>query len=133
MRTKSSINSIGFETGQTMGRINSSGSFKLKITKYIIGVDFYIVVSRSISLTDSFNTIIYLLLKQNGCHSVQSLCERCSLRNRQCPFRTPSTKAGTIPPRNTYYPQTDNKIERLNQTLKQYLRYFINYKQNNLI
>ena len=44
--------------------------FKRKATGYIIGVDFYIVTSRLISLTDSFNTIIYLLLKQNGCYSM---------------------------------------------------------------
>ena len=75
--------------------------FKWEATKYIIGVDFYIVASRSISLTDSFNTIVYLLPKQNLDHSVQSLRERCSLRDRQCTFRILSTKAGTIPPRNT--------------------------------
>ena len=26
-----------------------------------------------------------------------------------------------------YYPQTDRQTERVNQTLKQYLRYFYNY------
>ena len=28
-----------------------------------------------------------------------------------------------------YYPQTDGQIERMNQNSKQYLRMFINYKQ----
>ena len=37
--------------------------FKREATGYIIGVDFYVVASRSISLTDSFTTIVYLLLK----------------------------------------------------------------------
>ena len=30
-----------------------------------------------------------------------------------------------------FYSQTDKQIERLNQTLKQYLRAYINEKQNN--
>ena len=30
-----------------------------------------------------------------------------------------------------YYPQTDGQIKRLNQTLKQYLKHYINYIQNN--
>ena len=30
-----------------------------------------------------------------------------------------------------YYLQTDEQIKRLNQTLKQYLRQYINYIQNN--
>ena len=32
-----------------------------------------------------------------------------------------------------YYPQTDSQTKRLNQTLKQYLRYYINYVQNNQV
>ena len=30
-----------------------------------------------------------------------------------------------------YHPQIDGQIKRLNQTLEQYLRYYINYIQNN--
>ena len=30
-----------------------------------------------------------------------------------------------------YYPQIDGQIKRLNQTLKQYLKHYINYIQNN--
>ena len=30
-----------------------------------------------------------------------------------------------------YYPQMDRQIKRLNQILKQYLRHYINYIQNN--
>ena len=30
-----------------------------------------------------------------------------------------------------YYPQTDGQIKRLNQILKQYLKHYINYTQNN--
>ena len=99
--------------------------FEWEATRYIIGVDFYIVTLRLISLTDSFNTIVYLLLKQNGCHCVQSLYERCSLRNRQCPFRTWSTKAGTIPPRNilllyrlSFYPERILSILLLFSTVR---------------
>ena len=33
----------------------------------------------------------------------------------------------------TYHPQTDGKTERLNQTLEQYLRCFLNYKQDNWV
>ena len=32
-----------------------------------------------------------------------------------------------------YYPQTDGQIKRLNQTLEQYLRHYINYIQNNWV
>ena len=32
-----------------------------------------------------------------------------------------------------YYPQIDGQIERLNQTLEQYLKYYINHIQNNWI
>ena len=32
-----------------------------------------------------------------------------------------------------YYPQIDGQIKRLNQTLKQYLKYYINHTQNNQI
>ena len=32
-----------------------------------------------------------------------------------------------------YHPQTDGKTERLNQTLEQYLRCFLNYKQDNWV
>jgi hypothetical protein len=32
-----------------------------------------------------------------------------------------------------YYPQTNGQTERLNQTLKQYLRFYINYKQINWV
>ena len=63
MRTVSSVDNGGFETSQTVDKMNSLGSFKWKAIKYIIGVDFYIVVLRLISLTDSFNIIVYLLLK----------------------------------------------------------------------
>ena len=31
----------------------------------------------------------------------------------------------------TYYPQTDEQIERINQELEQYLRMYINHRQNN--
>ena len=31
----------------------------------------------------------------------------------------------------TYYPQIDSQTKRLNQTLKQYLRHYINHIQNN--
>ena len=30
-----------------------------------------------------------------------------------------------------YYPQTDRQIKKLNQTLEQYLKYYINHVQNN--
>ena len=62
--------------------------FEWEAIRYIIGVDFYIVTLRLISFTDSNTTIIYLLLKQDLDHSVQSLRERCSLRNRHDTFRT---------------------------------------------
>jgi hypothetical protein len=32
-----------------------------------------------------------------------------------------------------YYPETDGATKRLNQTLKQYLRHFVNYQQDNWI
>ena len=32
-----------------------------------------------------------------------------------------------------YYPQTDRQIKKLNQTLEQYLRHYINYIQNNWV
>ena len=32
-----------------------------------------------------------------------------------------------------YYPQTDGWIKRLNQTLEQYLRHYINYAENNQV
>jgi hypothetical protein len=32
-----------------------------------------------------------------------------------------------------YYPQINRQTERLNQTIKQYLRYYINYQQDNWI
>jgi hypothetical protein len=32
-----------------------------------------------------------------------------------------------------YYPQTDGQTERLNQTLEQYLRFYVNYEQDNWI
>ena len=53
------VNSVGFGIGRTMGRTNSLGSFEWEVTGYIIGVDFYIVVLRLISFTDSFNTICH--------------------------------------------------------------------------
>ena len=59
----SSVNNIGFGTERTMNRTNNLGSFKRKVTEYIISVDFYIVTLRLISLTDSFIVIIYFLLK----------------------------------------------------------------------
>ena len=31
----------------------------------------------------------------------------------------------------SFYPQTDGQTERTNQTLKQYLRGYVNYKQDN--
>jgi len=30
-----------------------------------------------------------------------------------------------------YHPQTDRQIERTNQELEQYLRIYVNYRQNN--
>ena len=59
----SSINSAGFGIKRTINRTSNLGSFKRKIIKYIIDVDFYIVTSRLIFFTDSFTIIIYLLLK----------------------------------------------------------------------
>jgi hypothetical protein len=32
-----------------------------------------------------------------------------------------------------YHPQTDEQTERLNQTMEQYLRYYVNYQQNNWV
>ena len=32
-----------------------------------------------------------------------------------------------------YHPQTDGQIERLNQTLEQYLRCYVNYEQNDWV
>jgi hypothetical protein len=32
-----------------------------------------------------------------------------------------------------YYPETDGVTERLNQTLEQYLRHFVNYQQDNWV
>ncbi len=33
----------------------------------------------------------------------------------------------------TFHPQTDRQIERFNQTIEQYLKYYINYNQNDWI
>ena len=32
-----------------------------------------------------------------------------------------------------YHPQTDGQIERMNQTLEQYLRFYVNYQQDNWV
>jgi hypothetical protein len=32
-----------------------------------------------------------------------------------------------------YYPQTDEQTEKLNQTLKQYFRHYINYQQDDWV
>ena len=56
-----------------MGKMNNLGSFERKVTKYIINVDFYIVILRLIFLTNSFIIIIYFLLKQNPDHSAEPL------------------------------------------------------------
>ena len=56
-----------------MSRTDNSDRFKRKIIKYIIGVDFYIVILRLIFFTDSFTIIIYFLLKQNPDYSAEPL------------------------------------------------------------
>ena len=33
----------------------------------------------------------------------------------------------------SYYPQTNSQIERINQTIEQYLRYYLNYEQDNWV
>jgi hypothetical protein len=33
----------------------------------------------------------------------------------------------------SFYIQTDGQIERINQTIETYIRYYINYKQNNWV
>ena len=58
-----SVNSVGFGTRRTVGRADSSGSFEWEIIKYIIDVDFYVVILRLISFTESLIIIIYFLLK----------------------------------------------------------------------
>jgi hypothetical protein len=32
-----------------------------------------------------------------------------------------------------YHPQTDGQIKRLNQIMEQYLRYYVNYQQDNWV
>ena len=69
----SSVNNVGFGIKRTIDRTDSLGSFKRKVIKYIIDVDFYIITLRLISFTDSLIIIIYFLLKQNPDYNIEPL------------------------------------------------------------
>ena len=83
-------------------------AFEWEATGYIIGDDFYIAALRLISLTDSLITIVYLLLKQNPDYSVEPLRTLFPTQEIEH-LQNPSTKAGTIPPRNRNIIKESNK------------------------